>query len=213
MKKYFKLLLMAVAILSLNSCDEFLETSQSVTKTSDLNGVWKTTSINGNTPSSSIDYLAIDGGHWSMIQNGVKWSHSPLTTISGDGSGEFYLSGNLGTMYLIKFTGNTLELKHNGVIRKYKLDKNAATVTIKNNSTAGGGSYTFVIYEKDSSGKELYRVNIGELMGGNGWRGPICLYTTTLYADVYDYDGDLVDQIYWTNLTAGTHWTLNYKYK
>ncbi len=209
MKKYFKFLLMAVAIVSFSSCDELLETSEPVTKPSDLNGVWKTTSVNGNTP-SSIDYLVIEGGRWTMIQNGVKWINSKSTTIAGDGSGEFYLSGSLGTAYLEKFTGSTLELEYKGEVRKYKLDKNAATATIKNNNSR---AYTFVIYEKDSSGKDLYRINIGELMGANGWAGPICLYTNTLYADVYDYNGKLVEQTYWTDLTAGTHWTLNYKYE
>lgn len=92
MKKYFKLLLMAVAILSLNSCDEFDGPSMNVTKLADLNGVWKATSVDGVAP-KGLDYLAIvEGARWGMLREGDIWVNSINTTIAGDGSNEIYLT-------------------------------------------------------------------------------------------------------------------------
>ena len=207
MKKYFKLLLMAVAILSLNSCDEFDGPSMNVTKLADLNGVWKATNVDGVAP-KGLDYLAIvEGARWGMLREGDIWVNSISTTIAGDGSNEIYLT-NAGTVYLKKFTGSTLEIEYKGETRKYKLDKKASTAIIHNKKITGGGRRV-VVYEKDSSGNVLYTIDLGEVSTTH-FRGPVCLYTNTLYADVYDYYGKLVDQVYWTDLKEGVDYTLTY---
>lgn len=199
---------MAVAIVSFASCDELLESSEPVTKISDLNGVWKATSVDGVAP-EGLDYLAIvDGARWGMLREGDVWVNSTSTRIAGDGSGEIYLNNN-GTVYLRKFTGSTLEIEYKGETRKYKLDKNASTAIINNKKITGGGR-RFVVYEKDSSGNILYTIDLGEI-GVSTFRGPVCLYTNTLYADVYDYYGKLVDQTYWTDLKAGVNYNLIYE--
>ena len=207
MKKYFKLLLMAVAILSLNSCDEFDGPSMNVTKLADLNGVWKATNVDGVAP-KGLDYLAIvEGARWGMLREGDIWVNSISTTIAGDGSNEIYLT-NAGTVYLKKFTGSTLEIEYKGETRKYKLDKKASTAIIHNKKITGGGR-RFVVYEEDINGNVLYKIDLGELSTTH-FRGPVCLYTNTLYADVYDYYGKLVDQVYWTDLKEGVNYTLTY---
>lgn len=208
MKKYFKFLLMAVAVVSFASCDELDGPSMEVTTLSELNGVWKTTSVDGVEP-VGLDYLAVvDGARWGMLCEGDVWVNSTSTRIAGDGSGEIYLNNN-GTVYLRKFTGSTLEIEYKGETRKYKLDKNASTAIINNKKISGGG-LRFIVYEKDSSGNVLYEIDLGELSTTH-FRGPVCLYTNTLYADVYDYYGKLVDQTYWTDLKAGVNYNLIYE--
>lgn len=198
---------MAMAILSFNSCDELDGSSVEVSTLSDLNGVWKATSVDGVSP-TGLDYIAIvDGARWGLLLDDKTWINSISTRIAGDGSNEIYLT-NSETVYLKKFTGSTMEIEYKGETRKYKLDKNAATAIIHVKRITGG-SRRFVVYEKDKNGEIMYKIDLGELSTTH-FRGPICLYTNTLYADVYDYYGELVDQTYWTNLTAGTNWTLEY---
>lgn len=204
---------MAIAIMSFSSCEED-GPSSSVTsiKINDFNGVWKVTSVDGASP-AGLDYIVVvNGARWGMLLDGNTWINSISTRLDGGGSNEIYLTnvstGAAITMYLKKFTGSTMEIEYKGETRKYKLDKNAATAIISHKKITGG-SRRFVVYEKDKDGKIMYKIDLGELSTTH-FRGPICLYTNTLYADVYDYYGKLVDQTYWTNLTAGTNWTLEY---
>lgn len=203
MKNLLKTLLMTAVIVSLSSCTE--DGPGSVTSTSDLNGVWKTTDVSGQTP-DPIDYLAVDGARWGMITNGDKHFYSQSTTIAGDGSGEFYLSNNGGTMYLEKYTGKELVMTHKGVTRTYKLDDNATSATIYNKTST---SYTMYVYEKDSNGDYLYFVDAGTILAG-GWRGPLCVYTDTLYVAVYDYNGNFVTTYNWTELEKGVKYSLSF---
>lgn len=201
---------MAIAIMSFSSCEEDGPLS-SVTSIHDLNGVWKATSVNGASP-TGLDYIAVvDGARWGMLFEGKTWRNSISTRMAGDGSNKIFFNNNgtAITMYLRKFTGSTMEIEYNGEIRKYWLDKNAATAIISNQKITGG-SRRFVVYEKDKNGKIMYKIDLGALSTTH-FRGPVCLYTTTLYADIYDYNWNYIETTYWSNLKAGINWTLTYK--
>lgn len=195
---------MALAIVSFSSCEE--DGPEAVTSLSQLNGVWKATSVDGAEP-SEYDYLAVvNGAYWGMLREGSLWSNSVSTTLAGDGSGEVYMT-NCPTIYINKFTGNSLEIEYKGEVRKYQLDKKASTAIIKNVSYA---TYSFLVYEKDATGEIIYVIDLGDVVS-RAFRGPVCLYTDTLYAAVYDNFGNFVETVQWSGLTSGMNWTLEYE--